>query len=173
VAQSALYPRITLAGSLGLNAGRLVDVLEPTAFVFNLGAQLLYSLVDNGQRQAQVGAAAARINAAQATFDQAVLLALEDTEAALASYSRAQQQTDSLFAAATAANRAARIARARFGAGVSDFFAVLDAERELLATQDRLAAAQTQAATALVAVYRALAGGWGEDAPASGKPAGG
>jgi outer membrane protein, multidrug efflux system len=173
VAQSALYPRITLAGSLGLNAGRLVDVLEPTAFVFNLGAQLLYSLVDNGQRQAQVGAAAARINAAQATFDQAVLLALEDTEAALASYTRAQQQTDSLFAAATAANRAARIARARFGAGVSDFFAVLDAERELLAAQDRLAAAQTQAATALVAVYRALAGGWGEEAAPSGPPAGG
>jgi outer membrane protein, multidrug efflux system len=161
VAQSALYPRITLAGSLGLNAGRLVDVLEPTAFVFNLGAQLLYSLIDNGQRQAQLGAAAANINAAQAAFDQTVLLALEDTEAALATYTRAQLQTDSLFTAASAAMRAAQIARARFGAGVSDFFAVLDAERELLAAQDRLAAAQTQAATGLVAVYRALAGGWG------------
>lgn len=161
VAQSALFPQLTLAGSLGLNAGRLADVLEPSAFVFNLGASVLWSLIDNGQRQAQVGAAAARIDAAQATFDKVVLSALEDTEAALATYSRTQLQTDSLFTAAVAASRAAQIARARFAAGVSDFFAVLDAERELLAAQDRLAVAQTQAATSLVSVYRALAGGWG------------
>jgi outer membrane protein, multidrug efflux system len=162
VTQSARFPRISFDGSLGLNTSRLVDLLQPSAFVFNLGAQIFHSLVDNGQRHAQVGAAAARINAAQATFDQAVQVALEDTEGALASYTRAQQQTDSLFTAASAASRAASIARARFGAGASDFFAVLDAERELLASQDRLAAAQTQAATALVRVYRALAGGWGE-----------
>jgi outer membrane protein, multidrug efflux system len=161
VAQSALFPKLTLAGSLGLNAGRLADVLEPSAFVFNLGASMLWTLIDNGQRQAQVGAAAARIDAAQASFDKAVLSALEDTEGALATYSRTQLQTDSLFTAATAANRAAQIARARFSAGVSDFFAVLDAEREVLAAQDRLAASQTQAATSLVGVYRALAGGWG------------
>ena len=161
LAESALFPQLTLAGSLGLNAGRLADVLEPSAFVFNLGASVLWSLIDNGQRQAQVGAAAARIDAAQATFDKVVLSALEDTEAALATYSRTQLQTDSLFTAAVAASRAAQIARARFAAGVSDFFAVLDAERELLAAQDRLAVAQTQAATSLVSVYRALAGGWG------------
>jgi outer membrane protein, multidrug efflux system len=161
VAQSALFPKLSLAGSLGLNSGRLADVLEPSAFVFNLGASMLWTLIDNGQRQAQVGAAAARIDAAQATFDKAVLGALEDTEGALATYSRTQLQTDSLFTAATAASRAAQIARARFAAGVSDFFAVLDAERELLTAQDRLAAAQTQAATSLVGVYRALAGGWG------------
>ena len=165
VAQSALFPQLTLAGSLGLNAGRLADVLEPSAFVFNLGASLLWSLIDNGQRQAQVGAAAARIDAAQATFDKAVLGALEDAESALATYSRTQLQTDSLFTAAVAANRAAQIARARFAAGVSDFFAVLDAERELLAAQDRLAVAQTQAATGLVGVYRALAGGWAVQEP--------
>jgi outer membrane protein, multidrug efflux system len=161
VAQSALFPKLSLSGSLGLNSGRLADVLEPSAFVFNLGASMLWTLIDNGQRQAQVGAAAARIDAAQATFDKAVLGALEDTEGALATYSRTQLQTDSLFTAATAASRAAQIARARFAAGVSDFFAVLDAERELLTAQDRLAAAQTQAATSLVGVYRALAGGWG------------
>ena len=162
MAQSALFPKLTLAGSLGLNAGRVANLLEPSAFVFNLGAQLLWSLIDNGQRQAQVGAAAARIDAAQATFDAVVLTALEDTEGALASYSRAQLQTDSLFTAASVASRAAQIARARFSAGVSDFFAVLDAERELLAAQGRLASAQTQTALGLVGVYGALAGGWAD-----------
>jgi len=161
VAQAALFPKFSFAGSLGLNAGRVADVLEPSAFVFKLGASLLWTLIDNGQRQAQVGAACARIDAVTATFDKTVLAALEDSEGTLATYSRTQLQTDSLFIAATAASRAAQIARARFAVGASDFFAVLDAERESLSAQDRLAVAQTQAATSLVGVYRALAGGWG------------
>jgi outer membrane protein, multidrug efflux system len=159
-AQKAVFPTLKLSGSLGLNAGRVGDLGQPSAFVFNLGASLFWALLDNGQRQSQVNAASARSDAALATFDKTVLLALEETESALATHSRAQQQTALLFNASQSAKRAAEIARARFGAGVSDFLAVLDAERESLAAQDRLAQAQTGAATSLVAVYRALAGGW-------------
>jgi multidrug efflux system outer membrane protein len=49
----------------------------------------------------------------------------------------------------------------RYESGVTDFLAVLDAEREALSTQDQLAQARTETATALVSVYRALGGGWG------------
>jgi outer membrane protein, multidrug efflux system len=159
-AQSALWPTLKLSGSLGLNAGRIGDLGDPASFVYQLGAALLWNLVDNGQKQSQIQASTARVDAAQATFDKVVLLALEETEGALASHTRAQQQTEALFKATQSARRAAEIARARFSAGASDFLAVLDAERELLAAQDRLAQAQTGAATSLVAVYRALAGGW-------------
>jgi multidrug efflux system outer membrane protein len=67
--------------------------------------------------------------------------------------------------AATAATRreAARLARVRYGAVVSDFSVVLDAEREALTSQDTLMRAQTATASALVAVYRALGGGWVAD----------
>ena len=44
--------------------------------------------------------------------------------------------------------------------GSTDFLVVLDAERDLLSARNRLALAQTNAATSLVAVYKALAGGW-------------
>jgi outer membrane protein, multidrug efflux system len=159
-AQKAVFPTLKLSGALGLNAGRIGDLGQPSAFVFNLGASLFWALLDNGQRQSQVNAASARSEAALASFDKTVLLALEETESALATHSRAQQQTELLFNASQSAKRAADIARARFGAGVSDFLAVLDAERESLAAQDRLAQAQTAAAISLVAVYRALAGGW-------------
>jgi outer membrane protein, multidrug efflux system len=47
----------------------------------------------------------------------------------------------------------------RFTEGASDFLPVLDAERTLLEAQDRLALGRTEAAAALVAVYRATAGG--------------
>jgi outer membrane protein, multidrug efflux system len=83
----------------------------------------------------------------------------------LASYTRTQQQTEALFAAAQSASKAEEIARARFSVGASDFLAVLDAQRELLSARDRLAQAQTAGATSLVAVYKALAGGWEIEQP--------
>jgi multidrug efflux system outer membrane protein len=159
-ASAALYPSLTLAGTLGLNAGRIGDLGDSASFAYNLGASLLWSLIDHGQRRSQVAAADARRDAALAQFDQAVLAALEETEGALVGFTRAQQRTEHLFTAAQAAEGAARIARARFEAGTIDFLALLDAERELLLARDRLAQGQTAAATSLVAVYRALAGGW-------------
>jgi multidrug efflux system outer membrane protein len=159
-ARAAVYPSLTLSGTLGLNAGRIGDLGDSASFAYNLGASLLWSLIDNGQRRSQVAAADARRDAALAQFDQAVLAALEETEGALVTFTRSQQRTEHLFAAAQAAEAAATIARARFDAGTVDFLALLDAERELLQARDRLAQAQTAAATSLVAVYRSLAGGW-------------
>jgi multidrug efflux system outer membrane protein len=160
IARSRLYPELTLAGSLGLNAGRIGDLGNAGTFVANLGASVLWSLVDNGQRRAQIGAADARQAAAQAQFDQTVLAALEETEGAFVTFTRTQERSTHLFAAARAAEGAAKIARARFAAGSIDFLVLLDAERELLLARDRLAQGQTQAALALVGVYRVLAGGW-------------
>lgn len=160
IARSELFPHLTLGGTLGLNAGRLADLGKSAAFVYNLGASLLWTLLDFGRNRAQIAASSARGEAAVIAYEKAVLGALEETEGALAAYSRTQRQTESLFNAAQSAGKAAEIARARFSAGTSDFLAVLDAERELLAARDRLAQAQTAGATSLVAVYKSLAGGW-------------
>jgi outer membrane protein, multidrug efflux system len=160
IARSRLWPSLTLSGSVGLNAGRIGDLGDSGSFVASLGANLLWAVIDNGQRRAQVSAADARREGALAQFDQTVLGALEETEGAFVNYTRSQQRTEHLFAAAKAAEGAAKIARARFEAGSIDFLAVLDAERELLLARDRLAQGQTGAAVALVGVYRALAGGW-------------
>jgi multidrug efflux system outer membrane protein len=160
IARSRLWPSLTLTGSLGLNAGRIGDLGDSGSFVASLGASLLWAVIDNGQRRSQIDAADARREAAVARFDQALLAALEDTEGAFVGYSRSQERTERLFAAAKAAEGAAKIARARFDAGTIDFLAVLDAERELLVARDQLVQAQTASATSLVGVYRALAGGW-------------
>ena len=69
-------------------------------------------------------------------------------------------QAERLLAAATSAEEAAQLARIRFEGGVTDFLAVLDAEREVLTNCDQLVQSQTNTATALVSVYRALGGGW-------------
>ncbi|WP_157265555.1 efflux transporter outer membrane subunit [Azohydromonas aeria] len=161
VAQAALFPRVTLGGTLGHNASRIGDLGDGSTYVYNLGASLLWTLLDFGRLRAQVAAADARSEQALRAYEATVLGALEETEGALAGYSRSQQQAQLLFDAARAAEAASTIARARFEAGSSDFLAVLDAEREQLAARDRLAQSQAGAATALVAVFKALAGGWG------------
>jgi multidrug efflux system outer membrane protein len=166
VAHKSRWPRITLAGALGLNAARPGDLGDGASFVYNLGAQLLVTVFDGGALRARADAAAARNDAAVAAYDQAVLLALEDAEGALAGYTRTAQQAEALYGAAQAAERAAEIARGRFRAGVSDFLAVLDAERERLNARDRLVQAQTAAAVSVVAVYKALGGVEAEPATA-------
>jgi multidrug efflux system outer membrane protein len=160
VARSQLFPQLTLAGNLGLNAGRVGALDQRDALAFNLGATLVWSLVDFGRRRALVAAASARGAAAMAAYEKTVLGALEETEGALAAYTRAQRRAENLHAAALSAGSAAELARIRFNAGSSDLLAVLDAERESLAARDRLAQASTASATSLVAVYKALAGGW-------------
>ncbi|MCW5658763.1 MAG: TolC family protein [Burkholderiaceae bacterium] len=158
VARSALLPRITLGGTIGQNASQPGNLLDGSAYVYNLGAQLVWNMLDFGRVRAQIAAADARVEAVLAAWERTVLTALEETEAALATYTRTQQQAERLFEAARSAEAAARIARARFDAGVIDFLVVLDAERELLAARDRLALSQSNAATSLVGVYKALAG---------------
>lgn len=161
VARADLFPRITLGGTLGQNASSLGRLDDGAAYAYNLGAQLVWNLLDFGRIKARIAAADARSEAALLGYERTVLNALEETEGALVGYTHSQRQAQALFEAAVSAEKAAAIARERFGVGVSDFLAVLDAERELLSARDRLAQSQTAAATSLVGVYKALAGGWG------------
>ena len=165
VARSSMFPRITLGGTIGQNASRIGDLGDGPAYAYNLGAQLVWNLIDFGRIRAQIAAADARNEAAFISYERTVLAALEETEGALVTYNRSQQQAQALFDAAVSAERAANIARERFKVGISDFLAVLDAERELLTARNQLAQSQTAAATSLVGVYKALAGGIDAEAP--------
>ena len=89
-----------------------------------------------------------------------MLTALEETEGALVTYGHAQSRRATLEEAAAASSKAANLARQRFEGGLADFLNVLDAERDALSAQDSLAQSRTQTATSLIAVYKALGGGW-------------
>ncbi len=88
IARSELFPRLTLGGTLGLNAGRIADLGKSAAFVYNLGASLLWTLLDFGRNRARIAAASARGEAAVIGYEKAVLGALEEAEGALAEHTR-------------------------------------------------------------------------------------
>lgn len=102
----------------------------------------------------------ASADAALAAYDQTVLRALEDLETALVAYRQQQAEVASLTDQAAASRRAAELARIQYKEGRIDFLVLLDAERTLLAAEDGLSVAETGVNTAVVAVYKALGGGW-------------
>ncbi len=167
IAKADLFPRITLSGLLGLNAATLGNLGNSDSGVYSLGARLIWAPFDSGLLRSRVNASEARTQQSLATYEQTVLLALEETEGAFSAFNRSAERAQKLDAAATHAEEAARIARLRYEAGVTDFLAVLDAEREVLSNRDQWVQAQTGTATALVAVYRALGGGWSSATPAT------
>ena len=163
VARTELFPRLSLSGLLGLNAATFSKLGRAESAVYSLGVGLTWTPFDLGAIRARIGASEARAQQSLVGYEQAVALALEETEGAFSSYSRSAQRAEKQAAAAASAQEAARIARIRFEAGASDFSVVLDAEREVLGNEDALMQSQTATATALVNVYRALGGGWNSE----------
>jgi outer membrane protein, multidrug efflux system len=160
VARADLFPRISLTGLLGFTSNRISNFGDADSRNNSAGAFLTWPLLDFGRVRSRIAASEARALQALLVYEQTVLLALEETEGALAQFNRNTEQTQRLENAAIASEEAARLARIRFEAGASDFLTVLDAERSVLQARDALVQAQTGTVTSLVGVYRALGGGW-------------
>ncbi|HEX3604002.1 MAG TPA: efflux transporter outer membrane subunit [Steroidobacteraceae bacterium] len=160
VAVGDLFPKVTLVGQVGYFAPTFGDFGQSEARFFSVGPGISWAAFDLGRVRARIGSAKAQTDAALASYEGAVLGALEDTEGALISYGRAQSRRDALQVAAAASDKAADLARKRFEGGLIDFLEVLDAERTALSAELLLSQSRTDAATSLIAVYKALGAGW-------------
>jgi multidrug efflux pump len=157
------YPTVTAQGSYmreRLSEIQTVPGADRDVELYDAGFDAIWELDFFGRVRARIRGADARTEAALAQYEERVLLALEETENALVDFTRQQARRDLLRASAQASEKAQNLARQRYQFGMTDFLTVLDAERTLLDAQDRLADSETRTATALVAVYKALGGGW-------------
>ena len=160
VATADLYPRITLGGSLGataLDAGGLGDSEN---FRFSLGPLISWSFPNVFAARARIEQAGAGADAALATFDQTVLVALQETETALANYANELDRRTALREARDQAASAVRLTQLRFDAGADSLFNLVDAQRTLAATEGQLANSDALVTTYQIALFKALAGGW-------------
>jgi multidrug efflux system outer membrane protein len=160
VAVGDLFPKVTLVGEVGYFAPTFGDFGQSEARFFSVGPSISWAAFDLGRVQARISSARAQTDQALALYEGAVLGALEDTEGALISYGRSQSRREALQVAAAASDKAANLARKRFEGGLIDFLEVLDAERTALSAELLLSQSRTDAATSLVAVYKALGAGW-------------
>jgi len=162
VATADLYPRISLGGSLGATALEADGLGDSENFRFSVGPLISWSVPNVFAGRARIEQASAGSEAALATFDQTVLLALQETETALANYANELDRRSALQSARDQAATAARLSRLRFEAGADSFLTVLDAERTLAAADAQLASSDALVTTYQIALFKALAGGWSE-----------
>jgi outer membrane protein, multidrug efflux system len=160
VAVGDLFPKVTLTGEVGYFAPTFNELGTSDSRFFSFGPSISWAAFDLGRVRARIGSARALTDAALAAYEGAVLGALEDTEGALINYGRSQTRRDALQVAAAASDKAADLAQKRFEGGLIDFLEVLDAERTALSAELLLSQSRTDAATSLVAVYKALGAGW-------------
>ncbi len=166
VATADLFPRVTLIGNAAFEASTFSGLGDSGSGTYSFGPTIRWAAVfDYGRVRARILAADARAEANLAFYEKTVLTALEETENALVGFSRERARRDFLRAAADASEKAATLARQRFQEGATDFLTVLDSERRLLEAQENLAQSETSTSTALVALYKALGGGWEIEKP--------
>jgi multidrug efflux pump len=160
VATADLFPRVTFNGQIGFEASEFSRLSKAGGDTYSFGPRITWAAFDLGRVHARLKAADARADAELAAYEKTVLIALEETEGALVEFDHALARRDHLRDSAQAAEEAVSLANQRYEAGVTDFLTVLDAQRTLLSIQEELAQSETRTATTLVAVYKALGGGW-------------
>ena len=158
IAAADLFPRVSISGFLGLIAGRGSLFGSADSRAWAVTPALGWAGFDIGSARARLRGAEAATRESFASYEQTVLRALEETENALVAYRQQQERLVKLADQARESARAAAIARTRYQEGVSDFLALLDAERTQLEAEDAVAEAEATVFTTVVAVYKAVGG---------------
>lgn len=160
VATADLFPRVSLSGFLGFTAGRGSQLGASAARAWGVAPSISWAAFDLGSVRARLRGAEAEADGALSQYEQQVLLALEESANAFSDYAKRQQRLVSLVRQAEASRAAADQAAIHYREGTADFLVLLDAERERLAAEDAQAVAEVELYSGIVAIYKALGGGW-------------
>jgi NodT family efflux transporter outer membrane factor (OMF) lipoprotein len=165
VAESALYPHFSLIGSVGFSAIDSGDksfnnFLNSDSIGFTFGPAMKWDIFNYGRLKNQIRAQDARFEQAIMQYQQVVLDAAREVEDAMAAFQETSEQAQYLSKSVTASKRAAEISRLQYREGIVDFQRVLDTDRYLTSQEDIYIKAKGDIALHLVALYKALGGGW-------------
>lgn len=168
VAVASFYPSVTLSASLGFQALQFGNLWKWDARQYAVGPGITLPIFQAGQLRYTLELRKAQQQEAAINYTKTVLTAWHDVDNALTAYEREQQRRAELVKAVAENQRALALAQSRYQQGVADFLSVLTAEQQLLSTEQQLATSTTTVSTNLVALYKALGGGWEEFYPTGG-----
>ncbi|KUZ38225.1 efflux transporter outer membrane subunit [Burkholderia territorii] len=168
VAVAQFYPDISLTGQVGLRASHVRELAHWSHLFYAFGPAVSLPIFSGGQLVSNLRLSQARQAEAALAYRQAVLVALRDVDNALAVYRTDQTRAAALDDAVKAERGALDLARDRYRKGLSPFLDVLDAERQWSEGRQQAVQGALQTTTDLVALYKALGGGWQTSGPAPG-----
>lgn len=171
VATADLYPRFTLSGAVGYQAAHAGNLINPLSQFWSLGPSVTWNVFASGRIRSNIELQKALEEESAIAYRQTVLTALQEVENALVAATKEREHGQTLTAATEAYRRAARLAATLYAEGQTDFLNVLLAQRALQAAEDASAQSRAALSTHLIALYKALGGGWDTAAAAPGDSA--
>ncbi|MCY0388104.1 efflux transporter outer membrane subunit [Robbsia sp. Bb-Pol-6] len=160
VSVASLFPSISLTGQFGLRNTQASYLTRWASHFYAVGPSVSVPIFEGGRLRASVRMARAEQASAALNYRQTVLSALQDVENGLVNYRTDQARTLALQEALGAQQNAFNLSNESYRKGIDSFLNVLDAQRQLSQAKQQLAQSQVQTGTDLVALYKALGGGW-------------
>ncbi|MDF1486123.1 AdeC/AdeK/OprM family multidrug efflux complex outer membrane factor [Ramlibacter sp. H39-3-26] len=158
-ARAAFFPRITLTGSLGTASAEFDGLFKSGSGTWSFAPSLSLPIFDAGRNQAGLDLSQVRRDIAVANYEKTVQSAFREVSDALTAQQRLAEQVRIQQAAQDAQQERARLARLRYDNGAAAFLEVLDAQRDLLSTEQQLVQTRRALLSARVGLYAALGGG--------------
>jgi outer membrane protein TolC len=164
VAKAELYPQFFLPGTLSLEA---LDIgnLSGSSVTYAFGPTMRWTLFSGGRIRNNIKIEEARTEQFLSSYEQTILLALEDTEGAMVAFAQERDRNVSVEAARGAASQSVDLVMDLYKSGLTQFQNVLDMQRSLAQRDDDLALSRGALAGNAVRIYRALGGGWDPEDP--------
>jgi len=163
VAETEFYPSLTLLGSIGWSATTLDGVSDNRDLA--AGPSLTWNLFDHGRISNNVRVQDARLQQLIEAYRDSVLQAAREADDAATGLIKSLESERILREAAFSAKRSMTLATTQYREGYSSFQRVLDAQRALFLQQDSYLVTRGNAVSSLIALYKALGGGWHNDLP--------
>lgn len=160
VATADLFPKFSLTGSFSGTDDTFAGLRLGANHTWSLGPAIQWPIFDAGRIRANIKIQNARQEQALLTYEKTVLTSLEEVENALVLYAKEQNRLVELTASVDASREALAIANDLYVQGLVNFLNVLDAERTLFTAEDQRVQCEANVLTSLVALYKALGGGW-------------
>jgi outer membrane protein TolC len=160
VAEADLYPSIFVNGTIGLEAENLQTLFRKQSFFGTIAPSFRWNILNYGRIVNNVRLQEARTQELVAGYQNQVLTAAQQVQTALRGFLRSQEQAEFLTRSVRAAVAATGVGVKQYRAGTQPFNTVFNLEITQVLQQDQLAVAQGNIALNLIAVYRALGGGW-------------
>ncbi len=158
--KAELFPKFSLTGSVGATSISASDFFLPGSRTWSIGPTVQWRIFDAGRVLANLNAQIEAQDQAQLNYQKIVLTAFEEVETALVTYAKEQEHYQLLQQEVTANQRAVELATQRYNKGWASYLDLLDAQRVLFNSQDGLIRSERVVSLNLVAIYKALGGGW-------------
>jgi len=160
VATAALYPEFTLSGFVGLQTRSSNDLFSSNSELWGVSLPVSWNLYAGGRVRSNIELQKELTEQRLLEYRQSVLEALAEVESALTAYNNEGARLAALRTATDATREGARLAVVQYDAGLTDYNNVMTMQRDLFQFQEALVNGEARLALELVALYKAVGGGW-------------